>query len=89
MEGIIFNFFMFCANFIFKLFGGLPDMPEPVILAIDGLFGVLFTGLTLVNLFVDLQFVILLADVTIGLVTGMMTFKLVMWIVRKLPIGSE
>lgn len=66
----------------------LPDMPESVQTVVDGIFDIMFQGINLVGLFIDFDMVKILFPIVILIVNFDKIYKLIMWILRKIPTLS-
>jgi hypothetical protein len=75
---------------VFSLLGVLPSMPDSVTSVVDNFFDLIFVGVSIFNFFVPLNFVVVLIPIVIAIVNFDKLYKLVMWILRKIPfIGVE
>lgn len=66
----------------------LPDMPESVQTVVDGIFDIMFQAVNLVGLFIDFDMVKILFPIVILIVNFDKIYKLIMWILRKIPTLS-
>lgn len=71
---------------IFWLCGALPQVPDSVRLAVDDVFNIMFDGVNLLDIFVDLDFVIVLIPIAIAILNFDKVIKLVMFILKKIPL---
>lgn len=67
----------------------LPSMPEGAHVALDTYFGYIFDNLDFLNFFVNVSTLKTIAIVTIVLFGFEHTFKIIMWIIHKLPLSIE
>ena len=68
------------------MLGVLPQVPQPVVNALDGVFGIMFSAVNLVGIFVDLSMVKILIPLAIAIINADKIIKLVMFILKKIPI---
>lgn len=68
------------------MLGVLPQVPQPVVNALDGVFGIMFSAINLVGIFVDLGMVKILIPLAIAIINADKIIKLVMFILKKIPI---
>lgn len=67
----------------------LPGMPEGVRDLLTTFTGYLATGIALVANYVDIDYLLLLFGVVMAVDGGVLIYKLIMWIIRKIPVSSE
>lgn len=73
---------------VFSILGVLPDMPAEVTNVMDSFFDMMFEGINIFNFFVPLNFVAMLIPIVIAILNFDKIYKLVMWIIRKIPFAS-
>lgn len=71
---------------VMSLLEVLPDMPIQVTNVIDSFFDIIFQGATLVNLFIDINYVGVLFGIYLALVLFINGYKIVMWVLNKVPM---
>lgn len=80
---------------IFTLFSALtsgidlPDMPEGVSSVVEQILEYIEKGIKLVSNYIDMEYLLILFGAIISVDVGVFVYKLVMWIIRKIPISSE
>lgn len=67
----------------------LPGMPEGVRDFLSTFVGYLATGIALVANYVDIEYLLVLFGVVMAVDGGVLIYKLIMWIIRKVPVSSE
>ncbi len=73
---------------IFSILGILPDMPDSITTVVDNFFDLIFSGVNVLNFFVPLDTVAILIPIVIAIVNFDRIYKIVMWILRKIPFLS-
>jgi len=67
----------------------LPVMPEGVRNILTTFVGYLATGIALVANYIDIEYLLVLFGVVMAVDGGVLIYKFVMWIIRKIPVSSE
>lgn len=67
----------------------LPNFPDSVNSYIDMFFGYLIDGGKIIGNYVPLSYLITLLGIIVLIDTCIFAYKIVMWIIRKLPISTE
>jgi hypothetical protein len=73
---------------IYSMLGVLPDMPAPVVNAVDKMFAIMFDAVGLVGIFVDMSLVKILIPLAIAIINFDKILKLVIFVIRKIPFLS-
>lgn len=79
-------------SFAFILLGlltapiNLPDMPDGVLGVITTYTQYLIDGLTILNCYVDLQYLLTLFGLIVLVDVALLLYKAVMWFVKKIPM---
>ena len=73
-------------DIIFAMLGVLPDLPTPIINVIDFIFDLLFDSVSLVSIFLDFNMIKLAIPIFIAIYNFDHLVKLVMFILKKIPI---
>ena len=71
---------------LMSMLGVLPDLPQAIIDAIDFVFGLMFDAVSLASIFVDFNMVKILIPLAIAIFNFDAIFKLIMFILKKIPI---
>jgi hypothetical protein len=71
---------------IFALLGILPDVPSPVRNAVDGVFDIMFSSVSLVSVFVDFNMIKILIPLTIAILNFDRIFKFIIFAIKKIPL---
>lgn len=64
----------------------IPQLPENVTGYIDTLFGYLETGASILSNYTPLSYLLTLFGLILAVDAGILIYKFVMWILRKIPI---
>lgn len=64
----------------------IPKMPSSVTGYIDNLFGYLETGASILANYTPLDYLLTLFGIIIAVDAGILVYKFVMWVLRKIPI---
>lgn len=75
----------FITQGIFALLDVLPSLPDTIINAIDSFFNLIWQGVHLVSFFLPMDTVKVLIPIVIAIVNFDKIWKLIMFIVRKIP----
>lgn len=68
----------------------IPSMPDGVMQAIDGYMGYIRSGIGILANFCNLGYVLVLFGVIVAVDIGVLVYKFVLWILKKIPmIGIE
>lgn len=67
----------------------LPVMPDGVRNLLTTFTGYLATGISLLANYVDIEYLLVLFGVVMAVDGGVLIYKFVMWIIRKIPVSSE
>lgn len=73
-------------DIIYSMLGVLPSFSPEVTSAVDGMFSIMFSGVNLVGIFVDLRMIKILIPITIGIIHADKIIKLVMFVLKKIPV---
>ena len=73
-------------DLIFMILGILPDLPSSVVSAIDELFNFMFSGVSLVSIFIDIGMVKTLVPYVIAIINFDNIAKIVMFVLKKIPM---
>lgn len=71
---------------LMSMIGVLPDLPQAIIDAIDFVFNLMFDGVALASIFLDFNMVKLLIPLAIAVFNFDAIVKLIMFILKKIPI---
>lgn len=68
----------------------IPGMPDEVKEFVATALDYIGTGIALLGNFTDIQYLLILFGITIAVDVGILLYKLVMWVIRKIPmLGIE
>lgn len=67
----------------------LPIMPEGVRNILVTFTGYLATGISLLANYVDIEYLLSLFVIVMAVDGGILVYKFIMWIIRKIPVSSE
>lgn len=67
----------------------LPGMPDGVRDLLITFTGYLTTGIALVANYVDVEYLLTLFAIIMAVDGGILVYKFIMWIIRKIPVSSE
>ncbi len=73
-------------DIMYSMLGVLPSFSTDVTNAINTFFDIIFGAVSLVSIFVDIEMVKILVPLAIGIINFDKIIKLVMFIVKKIPI---
>jgi len=87
LEGIL-SVVTFLISFVLNLLPSLPQFPESFTNAIDTVLTLIFdNGSALISLFIRPETIVIVIPILIILVNFEYIYKLIMWIVKKLPLS--
>lgn len=81
----LFSIFLFILNLIFSLLPPLPDLPIDSIEVINDFLNLLQSGINIIGLFFPIDFMLTCALVGIALDKFDLIYKLIMFIISKIP----
>lgn len=64
----------------------LPSLPEPAVFVITSVIGYIETGLQILACYVNLDFLLILFGLVVAVDAGLLIYKFVMWVLRKIPM---
>jgi len=71
---------------LFALVGALPALPSEIRTSVDTIFNLMFSGVSLASIFIDLHMVKILIPIEIAVLNFDHIIKLVMFILKKIPL---
>lgn len=80
----------FLVQFVLNLLPSIPPVPEQFTTIIDTVLSMIFdNGGALISLFIRPQTIVIVVPILIVLVNFEHIYKLIMWIVKKIPLSIE
>ncbi len=73
-------------DIIYSMLGVLPEFSPEITSTVDDIFTLMFSGINLVGIFVDVRMVKILIPLVIGIIHADRIIKLVMFVLKKIPI---
>jgi hypothetical protein len=73
-------------DIIYSFLGVLPKFSAEIINVVDGMFNLLFDGVNLAGIFIDLNMVKILIPFAIAIINFDKIAKIVMFVLKKIPI---
>ena len=67
----------------------IPALPESVREIMGTFTGYIATGISLVANYVDISYLLTLFGIVVAVDGAILLYKLIMWIIRKIPVSSE
>lgn len=69
-----------------SMLGVLPSFSPQITNAVDGMFNIMFSGVNLVGIFLDINMLKILIPLAIAIINADKIIKLVMFVLKKIPI---
>ncbi len=73
-------------DIIYSFLGVLPSFSSQVTNAVDGMFSIMFSGVNLVSIFIDMSMARILIPLAIAIINADKIIKLIMFILKKIPV---
>lgn len=64
----------------------VPSLPDDTLNYLDNAFTLFQNGINLLNVFCPMKYLLICLGIIIGIDVAVMVYKLVMWILQKIPI---
>ena len=86
---VLFSLSTFVINLFLLILPSLPTVPTEFTSAVSNFFDLLFENTSFVGFFLPMNMVKIAIPIVIVLVNFKYVYKLVMWIVHKLPVSTD
>lgn len=79
------NLGLMVLNAILDLLDVLPDMPQPIITAVNAFVDLIFQGISLLNFFIPISYLGAFVLIAIAIDNFEKIYSFVLWVLRKVP----
>lgn len=66
----------------------IPNLPDKFYDVIDVVFGYMSDGIAVLSVYTHIEYLTLLFSIIIAVDVGMLLYRMIMWILRKIPLLS-